>query len=55
MNDKITNNNTNYMKNSDIGKYISNQPILSFSVYVILNTANGACDIHDYPIIQIEK
>jgi hypothetical protein len=44
-----------YMKNRDIGKYISNQPILSFSVYVISNTENGACNMHDYPIIQIEK
>ena len=44
-----------YMKNSDIGKYISNQPILSVNVYVILNTENGSCNIHDYPIIQIEK
>jgi hypothetical protein len=37
------------IKNSDIGKYISNQPILSLSVYVILNTENGACNMHDYP------
>jgi hypothetical protein len=45
-----------YLKNSVIGKYISNQPILSFkNVYVILNTENGACNMHDYPIIQIEK
>jgi hypothetical protein len=36
-------------------QYISNQPILSLSVYVILNTENGACNMHDYPIIQIEK
>jgi hypothetical protein len=43
------------MKNSDIGKYIYNQPILSLSVYVILNTENGACNMHVYPIIQIEK
>jgi hypothetical protein len=43
------------IKNSDIGKYIFNQPILSLSVYVILNTENGACNMHDYPIIQIEK
>ena len=45
----------NYMKNSDLGKYISNQPILSLSVCVILNTKSGACNMHDYPIIQIEK
>jgi hypothetical protein len=45
----------NYMKNSDIGKYISNQPILSVNVYVILNTENGSCNMHDYTIIQIEK
>jgi hypothetical protein len=44
-----------YIKNSDIGKYIFNQPNLSLSVYVILNTENGACNMHDYPIIQIEK
>ena len=44
-----------YIKNRDIGKYISNQPILSLSVYVILNTENGECNMHDYPIIQIEK
>ena len=31
-----------YVKNSDIGKYIFNQSILSLSVYVILNTENGA-------------
>jgi hypothetical protein len=31
-----------YIRNSDIGKYISNEPILSFSVYVFLNTENGA-------------
>jgi hypothetical protein len=36
-----------YVKNSNIGKYISNEPILSFSVYVILNTENGACNMHD--------
>ena len=41
----------NYINNSDIGKYISNEPILSLSVYVILNTENGACNMHDYPII----
>jgi hypothetical protein len=44
-----------YIKNSDIGKYIFNQPILSLSVYVILNTEIGACNMHDYPIIQIKK
>jgi hypothetical protein len=44
-----------YVKNSDIGKYIFNEPIHSFSVYVILNTENGACNMHDYTIIQIEK
>ena len=44
-----------YVKNSDIGKYISNELILSLSVFVILNTENGACNMHDYPIIQIEK
>ena len=38
-----------YIRNSNIGKYISNEPILSFSVYVILNTENGACNMHDYP------
>jgi hypothetical protein len=43
------------IRNSDIGKYISNQLILSLSVYVILNTENGACNMHDYPIIQIGK
>jgi hypothetical protein len=43
------------IKNKDIGKYISNEPILSFSVYVILNIENGACNMHDYPIILIEK
>jgi hypothetical protein len=33
----------NYIKNSDIGKYISNEPILSIKVFfVILNTGNGA-------------
>jgi hypothetical protein len=41
------------IKNSAIGKYISNEPILSLSVYVILNTENGACNMHDYPIIHI--
>jgi hypothetical protein len=44
-----------YVKNSNIGKYISNESILSVSVYDILNTENGACNMHDYPIIQIEK
>jgi hypothetical protein len=43
------------IKNSDIGKYISNQHILSLSVYVIFNTEIGSCNMHDYPIIQIEK
>jgi hypothetical protein len=37
----------NYVKNSNIGKYISKEPILSFSVYVFLNTENGACNMHD--------
>jgi hypothetical protein len=44
-----------YIQNSGIGKYIFNQPNLSLSVYVILNTENEACNMHDYPIIQIEK
>ena len=33
-----------YVKNSNIGKYISNEPTLFFSVYFILNTENGACN-----------
>jgi hypothetical protein len=45
----------NYMKKRNIGKYISIQPILSLSVYVILNTEKGTCNMHDYPIIHIEK
>jgi hypothetical protein len=44
-----------HIRNSNIGKYIPNEPILSFSVYIILNAENGACNMHDYPIIQIEK
>jgi hypothetical protein len=36
-----------YIKNNETGKYMSNEPILSLSVYVILNTENGACNMHD--------
>ena len=44
----------NYI-NSDIGNTYLTNPFFFKSVYVILNTETGACNMHDYPIIQIEK
>jgi hypothetical protein len=41
--------------NSDIGNTYLTNPFFLFSVYVILNTENGACNMHEYQIIQIEK
>ena len=43
------------IKNSDIGNTYLTNPFFFKSVYVILNTETGACNMHDYPIIQIER